>query len=277
MTKTIVGTNIKGGVGKTTNTQHLAVAATKLDTKARVLVIDLDPQAHITQSFAPKQEFEIYNYIDAILQFILEDPHPYDYQPQKTKHPRIDLIPSRIQLTRVQESQPFLEGNWGTHLQTVLEKFNGEYDYVFIDTAATLFKMHTLAMIASDYYFISMKPECYSFDGYKKSEQAIKTFKHTYKRTKPEFLGTILNGVTNQTRNSVEMIREVFKDTDKNLRFEVPTSPIFDQCRWEANADRPSIFDTTNKRTAPLQEAYKKIWRTMLKTMNQQEEKEAHK
>ena len=41
--------NNKGGVGKTTTVQSLAVAITRLDRNARVLVIDLDPQMHLSK------------------------------------------------------------------------------------------------------------------------------------------------------------------------------------------------------------------------------------
>ena len=41
--------NNKGGVGKTTTVQSLAVAITRQDKEARVLVIDLDPQCHLSK------------------------------------------------------------------------------------------------------------------------------------------------------------------------------------------------------------------------------------
>ena len=41
--------NNKGGVGKTTTVQSLAVAITRQDRNARVLVIDLDPQCHLSK------------------------------------------------------------------------------------------------------------------------------------------------------------------------------------------------------------------------------------
>lgn len=41
--------NNKGGVGKTTTVQSLAVAITRQDREARVLVIDLDPQMHLSK------------------------------------------------------------------------------------------------------------------------------------------------------------------------------------------------------------------------------------
>lgn len=41
--------NNKGGVGKTTTVQSLAVAITRQDRDARVLVIDLDPQCHLSK------------------------------------------------------------------------------------------------------------------------------------------------------------------------------------------------------------------------------------
>ena len=47
--------NNKGGVGKTTTVQSLAVAITRQDREARVLVIDLDPQMHLSKLMGWKQ------------------------------------------------------------------------------------------------------------------------------------------------------------------------------------------------------------------------------
>ena len=41
--------NNKGGVGKTTTVQSLAAAITRQDSSARVLVVDLDPQCHLSK------------------------------------------------------------------------------------------------------------------------------------------------------------------------------------------------------------------------------------
>ena len=65
-TRTIAMMNQKGGVGKTTTTVNLGAALA--DAGQRVLMIDLDPQAHLTINYGIDPSPDIVSIYDVLLE-----------------------------------------------------------------------------------------------------------------------------------------------------------------------------------------------------------------
>ena len=61
--------NMKGGTGKTTTAVNLAAGLTLVDKQAKVLVIDLDPQANLSVTFG----IDISDLHVSISEILLED------------------------------------------------------------------------------------------------------------------------------------------------------------------------------------------------------------
>ena len=253
--KTIVTTNIRGGCGKTTNVLHLSVAASLAKKHNRVLVVDLDPQAHLSFCLCPTPPEDSTVFVDSFLNG--ESP-----KPQKTAYKNLFIIPSRMELTRIQDSGQLNNPQWEEILLKELAKVQDEFDYVFIDTPAAYFKLHVLALRASDAFIISMRPEAFSLIGFSESMYQIENFKKELNIETPVFAGYFLNGVPKAKRLAIERIRDSIKSEYSETGYEIPQSNLFDEARW---ADKQSIFSLPGAKE--LQKMYVAAWTTLCKTL----------
>lgn len=252
--KTIVATNIRGGCGKTTNVLHLAIAAAKSSKKNRVLVVDLDPQAHLTFCLVPEPP-ESARYIDDLLRGT-------PVAPLATEYENLHIVPGRMELTQLQDSGILAKPQWERALAKVLLDYKSDYDYALIDTPAAYFKIHTLAVVAAAFYIISMRPEAFSLKGFTQSIEEIETFKAELGMQNPEFAGYFLNGVPKAKRLAVSRIKDLVSEEYTSSGYEIPQSSLFDESRWSA---KTSIFAYPGAHD--LQKCYMDTWKDMAKHM----------
>ena len=125
MTKVISIANHKGGVGKTTTTVNLSAGLNR--NGRRILCIDLDPQANLTQSLGIT-DFESSVY-DSLTQN--SDLVPVNYREG------FDVIPSHINLSGA-EVELINEPGREYILKGLLKKIKDNYDFVFIDCPPSL-------------------------------------------------------------------------------------------------------------------------------------------
>ncbi|MFA5115227.1 MAG: AAA family ATPase [Candidatus Omnitrophota bacterium] len=150
-------TNQKGGCGKTTTAINLA--ASLMANGRKVLLIDLDPQAHATSGLNVKTESNIYNVLSKIT-------------PQRSNLgdilQRVDdnfyLAPSGIVLSTLEQE---LAGEIGreSRLNWVLENFKSDFDYILIDCPPNLGILTINAIRASNEVVIPVEASRFSLDG----------------------------------------------------------------------------------------------------------------
>lgn len=150
-------TNLKGGVGKTTTTVHLAAALAEQG--KRILVVDADGQGHCAIYLGAernsglsqvllrnKQGSEAGREYAPVREFIVRDVRP-----------GVDLIPCDPSIAHA-ESRISNEAMRELRLQRRLKEVENEYDLVLIDVGPKTDLLSTLALLAANYALVIVMP-----------------------------------------------------------------------------------------------------------------------
>ena len=144
--------NHKGGVGKTTSTLNLGKALSLYGKK--VLLIDIDPQANLSQSAGVEDiESSLYN--------TMCDNAPL---PIVNIGTNLDLIPADLDLSEA-ELRLQADVNGYFILKKILKNVHSKYDYVLIDCPPSLGILTLNALIASNSVMVIVQSEYLAVKG----------------------------------------------------------------------------------------------------------------
>jgi len=164
MSKVISISNHKGGVGKTTSAINIGAGLNKL--KKKVLLIDLDPQANLSQSLGIiEPEFTIYGALKG------------DYKLQPIEVAKgLDLIPSTLDLSGAEVE---MSGEAGREyiLKELIDPIKNSYDYVIIDSPPSLGLLTINSFTASDEIFIPLQAQYLALQGLTKLMEVVDKIK----------------------------------------------------------------------------------------------------
>jgi len=152
MSKIISISNHKGGVGKTTSTINIGAALAAL--KKKVLLIDLDPQANLSQSLGvTAPEKTIYGALRG--DYALEAINIVD---------RLDIIASTLDLSGAEIE---LSGEAGREyiLKELLDPIRSSYDFILIDSPPSLGLLTINALTASTELIIPLQAQYLALQG----------------------------------------------------------------------------------------------------------------
>ena len=208
MNKIICVSNQKGGVGKTTTTNALAMG---LRHKGyRVLCVDFDPQGNLSFSLRADNRVELQNSIYQVLKGDLK-------AVQAIQHTELaDVITSNMMLSGIEleftgKGREFL-------LSSALKSVEKRYDYILIDSPPALGVLTVNAFSASNVILMPVLSDLYSLQGI---VQLNETIEHVRARNNP---GLVNAGILLTRFNPRGQINNVIRETaaDMAKTFNIP-------------------------------------------------------
>ena len=160
MGKIIAISNHKGGVGKTTSTLNIGAALQRMGKK--VLLIDLDPQANLTQSLG------------------LMDHTPTIYEALRGEAqldpievlPGLDVVTSTLDLSGA-EVELSSEPGKDYILKELLEPLRSRYNYILIDSPPSLGLLTMNALAAAQEVYIPLQAHYLALQGMSKLQEIV--------------------------------------------------------------------------------------------------------
>ena len=229
--------NQKGGVGKTTVCLNLGVGLARQGKK--VLLIDFDVQANLTQSMGYQTPDDIPITVSDIMRKMIED-EVFDPLEGVIEYAEgIHLIPSNIQLSGIEASLANTM-NRERILKNYIDQIRPHYDTILIDCMPSLGMLTLNALTAADKVIIPLQAHFLSVKGL---ELLLRTVGRVRKQLNPQLSveGILINMLDRRatfTKDIIALIREHFGSNMKVFNTEIPLSVR----AVEATAEGKSIF-----------------------------------
>jgi chromosome partitioning protein len=196
--KTIAFFNNKGGVGKTTLVYHLASLLSERG--ARVLAVDLDPQANLTSMFLEEDMLETIwpegdhpQTIYGSLRPIIKGTGDVQTAHVLRLHERLGLVAGDLALSTFEDklSVAWLQCSGGdesafrttTAFHRAIGQAAAEFaaDWVLVDVGPNLGAINRAALIASERVVIPLGPDLFSLQGLRNLGPSLRTWRANWK------------------------------------------------------------------------------------------------
>ena len=208
MARTISIANQKGGVGKTTPAVNLGAALSEAG--QRVLLIDLDAQAHLTINMGVKAPDELQR---TVYDLLVDPSVTANDVIQEAEQLGVHFIAANIELAGA-EARLFNEIGREGVLKEKLLPARRRYDFIVIDCPPSLSLLTINAFVASDEVIIPLQCEYFGMKG---MQQLLNTIDRVKAKLNPQLkvdgiLPTIFKGRTLHSQEVLQLVRQHFGD-----------------------------------------------------------------
>lgn len=147
----------KGGVGKTTIAINLGAALARFTTLQRVLLVDLDPQGHLTEGVGLQ---ELYLRDSPTLYQCLLGEKGVHFSDLITTHPeeQFSVIPSGYEMMLAEQSL-YLARNREHKLRKLVQEVQDEFDWILLDCPPALGNLTDNALNAARQVIVPIQAE----------------------------------------------------------------------------------------------------------------------
>jgi chromosome partitioning protein len=234
--KIIITAQLKGGSAKTTTTMCLAQGLSLRG--RRVLVVDLDPQASLSELCGLYAEKDV-SPEDTVLPYVYDQDIEggLEGRVQSTYWDGIDVIPAHTELIGAEFHLPAMQKmrpgfRFWTVLRQGLEPLRKKYDYILMDTSPSLSYLNLNALMAADSMVMPMVPENLDFISslsfWRLFSDVSKSFIKFEKDKKYDFVSLVLSRVDYGRNSSAPIVRAWAQSAYENWlhSIEVPASSV---------------------------------------------------
>jgi chromosome partitioning protein len=208
--RTIAVLNQKGGVGKTTTVVNIAAALAAAG--SRVVVLDFDPQAHLTIHLGLEPQV-----VESGSYKVLTQSVEFEQQIMLMR-PNLWLLPANINLVGAESELVSVVGR-ETILREAMLPSQDKFDYCLIDCAPSLGLLTLNALAAADDVLIPLQPHFLALRGFGKLLQTVELVN---KRINPNLkvkwvLLCMFDGrasLTNEVKDDIAQFLESAQGTD---------------------------------------------------------------
>ena len=255
--QTIAIVNQKGGVGKSTTAVNLGAGLVRQG--KRVLLIDADSQANLTEMLGWQQPDELSPTLATMLERIISD-RPIEPQAGILHHTEgMDLLPANIELSGLEVSLVNTMSR-ETVLRTYLNEVKRQYDYILVDCSPSLGMLTLNALTAADRVIIPVQSHYLPVKGL---EQLLHTVSKVQRQLNSNLkisgiLITMTESRTNFSKEISQLVRNAYGKAIRVYDTEIPRGIK----AAEMSARGTSIFSFDPR--SPIATAYEKFTKEVL-------------
>lgn len=199
---TIVITNQKGGVGKTTTAINISTYLANSGKK--VLLVDLDPQGNSTSGLGiDKEKIE-----NCLYDILINEKNIHDIKIE-SQIPNLDIVPASVVLAAA-EVELVQELSRETKLRVALDKVKNNYDFIIIDCPPSLGLLTVNGLVAADHLIIPVQSEFFALEGLAQLLHTVQRVR-TYLNQKLNLLGVVITMYDKRTLLSRQVEEELNK------------------------------------------------------------------
>lgn len=224
ITHVIAVGNQKGGVGKTTNTVHLAAALGQMGKKCLVWDLDMNHGATLHLGVPPEA-------FDGTFLVLTEERTPEEViiteHEQDLELPEnVHLIPSSRELERLEAVLAAKDRFYDARriLINPLRRLRGQYDYIFLDTAPNATAPTIASYVAADWFVISVIPESFALNGMRECLKDIRRARQPELNPNLALLGIVVSGLDQR----ITLARQYTAEIHESFKVEGSPSRMFD-------------------------------------------------
>jgi chromosome partitioning protein len=264
--KVISFLNQKGGVGKTTMCFNSAHALAQ--TGAKVLCLDMDPQANLSLLFNKEVSEEDHSIYHLLVNSIreLKNIHTSTHLGEIIHHHEsgIDLLPSSQELSGFELTVSGINTSRPLILKNYLIKSGllHQYDYIIVDCPPTLGLLVVNTLCATDGVMVPFRPDEFSKKGLGHLYSVLGDIEDMGVGEAPKVIAHIPNLMDNRRKQEQDELHSISAELVEDLGEEeaIVVGPFYNRAQLvRSGGQRKSVYDYNSKEFMGLQHQFNEL------------------